>query len=158
MSMWEIDTILVKSIELIKNSNLTLESGKHIVWNLENIPETYEFDAGSFTKSEIENEDTYKRIHLFELGNLVLKEAENQNKIELIYDWSAFVLNFFDFFAKIEHLEVLKSTYLEEMKSIFSKYNFEDYEPIHNTLTIYKNGNEWFSKERNDLMKWYYNK
>ncbi|WP_179348977.1 hypothetical protein [Winogradskyella pacifica] len=156
--MWEIDTLLKSSIELISDSKLNPELKKHIVWNLENIPEVYEFDAGNFIKSELDSSFTYKKMNPYGLGYLIINEAKNNNKNHLIYDWSAFLLNFWsEYFSNIDTLEHIKLNYLEHIKDIFSKYDFTDYEPIHTTLTIYNNGNKWFSEEQNNLIKWYCN-
>lgn len=74
----------------------------------------------------------------------------------LTYDWFAFLLNFWqEYFSDSFKLKDVKSTYLLKMKEIFTALNFETYQPIHTTLTIYKNGSEWFSSEQNELIKWY---
>lgn len=156
MGMWEIDTLLKSSIELIKDSELESESKKHVVWNLENIPEVYEFDAGSFEKSELTSSFEYRKMNPYELGVLIVRASKSKNKNNFIYDWSAFLLNFWnEYFSEIENIESLKSNYLEEMKNVFTKLNFTDYEPIHGSLTIYEDGNKWFSDEQNELIKWY---
>ena len=156
MSMWEIDTLLTNSIELIKKSGLDNASKKQIIWNLEHIPDVYEFDAGNFSKTELDHDFNYNEINPFELGVQVVIEAQKNNTDSLIYDWSAFLLNnWTEYFSKTGKLEDIKSKYLEEMKAVFSKLNFKDYEPLHATLTIYENGNKWFSEEQNNLIKWY---
>ena len=156
MGMWEIDALLTNSIDFIRESELHHENKRHIVWNLENIPEEYEFDAGSFEKTELTSNFEYKKMNPYQLGKLVMEQAKNSSKNNLIYDWSAFLLNYWnEYFSEIDKLENLKSKYLEEMKIIFEQFNFSDYEPIHASLTIYKNGNEWFNEEQNNLIKWY---
>lgn len=159
MSMWEIDTLLISSIELIKESNLEKKNKKHIIWNLEQIPETYEFDAGRFLKSELDTTFEYEQKHPYQLGSIITKIAENTNNKELIYHWSAFLLNFWDtYFKDIENLEKIKAKHLTDIKNIFSKFNFNNFNPIHATLTISNCENEWFSREQNDLIKWFLTK
>ncbi len=156
MSMWEIDTLLTSSIELIKKSDLDKESKKQLIWNLENIPEVYEFDAGGFSKTELDDDFNYSKTNPYELGLQVVVEAKKSNQNNLIYDSSAFLLNHWsEYFSETDKLENIKSKHLGEMKTIFFQFDFSNYEPLHATLTIYKDGNEWFSEEQNDLIKWY---
>lgn len=158
MAMHEIDYLLKDSIKLIQNSNLEGNRKKNVVRNLETLPEDYEFDAGGFNKTEVDENFEYKKINPFELGVIVSQEAIKQKSNGLIYDWSAFLLNFsnegYHFYGIFDY-KTLKSTYLKELKNIFSTLNFESYEPQHATLTLHKNGNEWFSEELNELIKWY---
>jgi len=156
MSLWEINTLLQKSIKLIQESNLDKENKKQIVWNLENIPEVYEFDAGGFEKSEISDNFDYKKIDIYELAYHIIVEAQLKKIYYLIYDWSAFLLNYWeDYFSNLHELDILKSKYLQKIKDTFSKLNFDDYTPTHPTLTLYKDGNKWFSEKQNNLITWY---
>jgi len=156
MGMWEIDKLLTSSIVLVRKSVLDADHKKHIVWNLERLPEVYGFDAGGFEKSEESSTFEYQNMHPYELGVLMLKEAKASHVHHLIYDWSAFLLNYWnEYFSEIEELDRLKSHYLEEMKTIFGQLNFSDYRPTHASLTLYANGNKWFSEEQNGLIRWY---
>ncbi|MCO1336941.1 hypothetical protein MO867_21675 [Microbulbifer sp. OS29] len=75
---------------------------------------------------------------------------------DLIYVWSAFLLNFGnEYFSEVDTIEGLKSNHLKKMKSLFSQHDFGGYAPLHRTLTIYKDGGEWFAEEQNDLIKWF---
>ncbi len=156
MSMWEIDTILKKSINLVRDSNLNTDEKRNIIWSLENIPQNYAFDAGSFELTEDDDNYNYKVINPFQLGLIIMQITSQQDDKSLIYDWSAFLLNYFSYFSGIDNLEHLKSNYLVEMKTIFHSFDFTNYEPIHNSLTIYKNGNQWFEEQQNQLIKWYF--
>ncbi|MFV0605544.1 MAG: hypothetical protein ACK5NK_06835 [Niabella sp.] len=156
MAMWEIDTLLTDSIKFIKASNLDNEMKKHLVWNLENIPELYKFDAGGFEKSELDSGFEYQKINPYKIGEIITMASNEGNTTNLIYDWSAFLLNFWqDYFSDTVKLEDIKSTHLLKMKEVFSTLDFTDYEPIHATLTIYKDGKGWFSQEQNELTQWY---
>lgn len=152
MSMWEIDELLKGSISLVKSSSLSGNEKKHITWSLENLPEKYEMDAGGFSKTENEESSLYEEIPPFKLGGIISKIAIEQNKTDYIYDWSAFLLNYSSEYFK----ENLKEGQLLQIKELYHKYNFIDYEPKHATLTIYQNGNEYFSDEQNELIKWFF--
>ncbi len=155
MAMWEIDTLLKSSVDLVKNSGLIFDERRHLIWNLENIPHNYQFDAGCFEPSEVDKNFDYKTINPYELGLQIMKIVSSQENKHLIYDWSAFLLNFYPYFEHLDTLEKIKSKYLEPMKKIYSNYSFDNYEPIHATLTIYNNGKEWFEEEQNELIKWF---
>ncbi len=154
--MWEIDVLLKKSIEFVKDSNLDNHTKKNILWNLESIPTLYEFDAGNFKKTELDKDFKYQKLTIYKIAEIITITSNKIGIKDLTYDWSAFLLNFWqEYFSDSFKLEDVKSTYLLKMKEKFIALNFETYQPIHTTLTIYKNGNEWFSSEQNELIKWY---
>ena len=157
MSVHEIDHLLKNSIKFVKESAFDESLKRQMIWSLENIPEKYAFDAGNFLKTEVDSSFDYLEINPYDLGVKILVEANNGSRdINLIYDWSAFLLNFGnEYFSEIGTIETLKETYLEKMSSIFKQHDFIDYKPLHRTLTVYQDGNDWFSKEQNDLIKWY---
>jgi len=153
MSMWEVDELLKDSIALIQNSKLEAIEKKNIIWNLENLPDKYEMDAGGFAKSELSDTYSYRLISPYKLGETVAEVSVEQNKQEHIYDWSAFLLNYFSEYFKTES----KETSLAKLKTLFQTHNFDNYRPKHATLTIYKDGNQYFDDEQNELIKWFVN-
>ncbi len=156
MAMWEIDVLLKSSIRLVEQSAMHTNKKKHLIWNLEQLPERYEFDAGGFEKSALDSNFEYKVIHPYELGLIISREAKRQNTPHFIYDWSAFLLNYWNqYFASLDALENLKSTYLEPMKALYHSFDFGAYEPIHASLTVYEKDQEWFEEEQNALIRWY---
>ncbi len=158
MSMWEIDDLLTRSIALIRTSDLNKESKKHLIRSLEDLPGMYDFDAGGFEKTELSYDFLYQDVNPYEIGINVAVVAVKVEDKALIYDWSAFLLNFWsEYFSKTENLEHIKSDALGNLKTVFSRFNFDDYQPIHASLTIYPDGNEQFSEEQNELIKWYCN-
>lgn len=155
--MWEINELLKNSISVIKNATIETNQQKNIIWNLENLPEKYQFDAGGFTKTENDSNFNYETMNPYEFGLLVCIEAEKQSKTDLIYNWSAFLLNYWsEYFADSTNLEELKNNSLLSLKEKFHKYSFEDYKPTHASLTMYKEGNKWFTEEQNNLIQWFY--
>ncbi|OQD42192.1 hypothetical protein BUL40_12305 [Croceivirga radicis] len=154
--MWEIDEIIISGIQLIKNSDLEETSKKNIIWNLENLPDVYSFDAGMYNRTELDMGFKYQLMHPYEVGLFVVKEAKKQGYNDLVYDWSAFLLNYREgYFSTIAKAEELKESYLGEMKAVFSSIDFKDYKPIHDSLTIFRDGMDWFSPEQQNLVKWY---
>lgn len=158
MSMWEIDNLLTKSITLIQTSNISVVDKKHSIWNLEQLPEVYKFDAGGFTKQETDTSFQYKKKHPFELGVIIVDLAVKENNKGLIYDWSAFLLNYYhEYFLETDTLEALKTNYLQKIKLAYASQNFDTYKPTHASLTMYSKGNEWFSEAQNALIQWFCN-
>lgn len=154
MAMWEIDSLLTRSIRVIEESELESNVKRHIVWNLERLPEVYGFDAGGFDKSETDSTYEYREIDPFELGLFVSDEAKLLEAKGLVYDWSAFLLNYSDgYFSKVDREQKIEA--LRELKSILSKMDFSNYQPIHPSLTIYPAGHKSFSETQNNLIKWF---
>ncbi len=142
MAMWEIDTLLKKSIRTIKNSKLNSKEKKHIIWSLEKLPQTYEFDAGSFEMIETDEKFEYKEMNPYELGLQIAQIASEQEDKSLIYDWSAFLLNFYPYFQHLDSYKNIKSKYLKPIRKLYYDFDFNDYKPIYSTLTIY-NEKKW---------------
>lgn len=154
--MWEIDELLKGSISLVQKSSLVDTEKGNVVWSLENLPEKHEMDAGGFSKTENNINSLYDEINPFKLGEILSKIAIEQNQTDYIYDWSAFLLNFSgEYFNKYYSQDNLKESVLIKIKERYHKYDFNNYEPKHATLAIYKNGNKYFSDEQNQLIKWF---
>lgn len=154
MAMWEIDNLITRSIDVIKKSELEDDVKRHIVWSLEHLPETHEFDAGGFPKTEIDEEFEYREIDPFELGLFVSDEAKDLEENGLVYDWSAFLLNFSgEYFSKVDSEQKIEA--LQEIRSILFKLDFSNYQPTHPTMTIYPTGHKSFSEVQNNLIEWF---
>ena len=153
MSMWEIDELLKGSISLVKESNLSEDEKRHVTWNLENLPEKFEMDAGGFSKTENDERSLYDEMPPFKLGEIISIVATEQNKTDYIYDWSAFLLNY----STEYFIENLKKATLLQVKELYHNQEFSGYAPKHPTLTIYKDGNKYFSDEQNELIEWFLN-
>ncbi len=159
MALWEIDEIIISGIELIKQSELEPTFKKHILWNLENIPELYGFDAGMFNRTELDIGFTYERMNIYNVGYYVITEAKKRGYNDLVYDWSAFLLNFREgYFSEIAATDELREGVLKQVKLIFDSLDFSNYQPIHRSLTLYKDGRDWYSKDQKALVKWFCSK
>lgn len=95
-------------------------------------------------------------ISSYDLALLIIKEADNKKQSSSVYDWTAFLINYgFAYQLSDAPLENLKEQYFVPIKAIYRKYNFTDYEPMHDSLTITKEAVEWFGKEENEFIKWF---
>ena len=161
MSMWEIDELLKSSITLVQESDLSDSEKRNVTWNLENLAEKHEMDAGGFSKIENDDSSKYDDISPFKLGEITSTLASDKNQTDFIYDWSAFLLNFYgEYFSKFstndQSSDDQSKGELMKIKALYHKYDFSNYEPKHATLTIYKDGNNYFSEEQNQLIKWFF--
>ncbi len=93
------------------------------------------FDYGSLLWKRIvqEDEPDPKNIDVFEIGLIIMREAQVLGYTDLIYEWYGFTINFFDWFSKGRDFEELKSKYFIEMKEIFltsgAKKNIPEHHP-----------------------------
>lgn len=153
MSMHEIDYLLKSGILTIRESDLSDTDKRNLIWSVENLSEKYGFDAGGFSKTENEDSSSYQEVDPFEIGEIVSKIVGETNQAGNIYDWSAFLLNFWsEYFSEYHTLDGLVS-----LKQMYGESDFSDYKPIHDSLTIYENGQGYFSDEQNDLIRWFLN-
>lgn len=156
MGMWELDTLLKESIQIILNSSLDVDERRIIVWNLETLPERYEFDAGKFERTETDKKFEYKLIDPYVLGFMMIKESDKQKNAASIYNWTAFMLNHWEeYFPTHKSSEFLKENYFAAYKITFRQYNFTAHKPIHASLTVFPEGNEWFSEKKNEMINWF---
>ena len=110
-------------------------------------------DAGRFAKIKNDESSSYTEIPAHKLGSIIATVANEQNQSNFIYGWSAFLLNHSsEYFA-----ENLVKGQLLQMKELYHKQDFTCYQPKHPTLTIYSNGNKYFSDKQNELIKWFSN-
>ncbi len=65
------------------------------------------------------NEPYPKNLDVFEIALIMMAEAETLQHIDLIYEWYAFIINFYDWFSGDRDFEILKEKYFIEMKDIF---------------------------------------
>ena len=126
-----------------------------MIWNLENLPEKHEMDVGGFSNTENNDNSLYDETNPFKLGEIIFRIAIEQNQTDSIYDWSAFLLNFSDeYFNEYYSPNKLKEEGLINLREKYHNHDFKNYVPKHATLTIYNGGNEYFSDEQNQLIKW----
>ncbi len=158
MSMYEIDILLKNSIKMCKKADL--HDKRNVIWNLEQMPNPnrLNLDAGCFEMSEVDEDFKYSEMNIFELIKIVMNLANKEPEhYHLIYDWSAFMMNFYEHIKAYQPFdkEQIKKD-LQPVKELFKNHNFDNYEPIHPTLTVYYGGNDdWFGDEQNEFIKWY---
>ncbi|MGH1335030.1 MAG: hypothetical protein ACRBFS_02805 [Aureispira sp.] len=159
MSLYEVDELLTRSITFFKKSALKAEKKRPLIWNLERLPKRYDMDAGNFPLSEIG--DDVAPIFAAVLGKIVIEEAHQQKDQYLVYHWTAFLLNYFDYFKEDMPLAQLKEEHLSVVKDIYHQYDFEDYEPAHRSLEVYEVLEEemeaWFSPLQLEILDWFLN-
>ncbi|MCF6350206.1 MAG: hypothetical protein L3J23_04135 [Flavobacteriaceae bacterium] len=139
-------------------------------WNRETNPSTCYygenkifFDYGSFLwKKNIKKEELEpKNLDVFEIALTLVKEAEKQKDIDLIYQWYGFVINFYDWFSENRDFKVLKEMYFIEMKQIFlSNYDSKNIPEHHKNLHIHnqdelKKISYYFKEKLLEIMKWF---
>jgi len=84
------------------------------------------------------NEGTLEVMNVYDLGLYVIREAHREQDKGLVYDWTAFLLHMGPHWLdKKMPAEELIDSHFEEIKGIWSLYDYADYEPINDSLTIY---------------------
>ena len=160
MSLYEIDDLLLASVALVRAAEADGARRKNAIWNLEQIPERYGFDAGGFDKTETGEMSGYETMDAPEVAIRVARLADATGDRALVYDWTAFMLiwgpGYFDAF---QDLDSLKQGALGELKEIFGKHDYEGHQPRHRSLTMDLEEMEEMAEETGDerlvaLMRW----
>lgn len=113
------------------------------------------YDLGSPLWEKLEKE-TPKEFALYDLGLEIIKEADEQNYKNGVYDWTAFLINYgLNYFEQNETIEVLKETYFKTIKRIFKKYDFSDHEVMHRSLEVMKSPEDWLGEEESEFIEWF---
>lgn len=157
MSLHEVDDLLKRSFKLIRKSKLPADHKRALIWNLERLPNRYDMDAGGYDITETGDNVTPVIAHA--LGKAVVEEAHHNKDKNLIYDWSSFLLNYFDYFKEDASFAILKKEYMGPIRAIYQQYNFEGHKASHRSLEVYEeideDMEEWFSKQQVELMQWF---
>ena len=106
------------------------------------------------------DEGTVEIMNVFELGLCLVREAHKQNNKELVYDLTAFLLMTGPYFDKSSAEEII-SKYFEEIRTIWSSYDYSDYEPLSESLTIQEptpDDLQWRGGVSANLIRWFFNK
>lgn len=107
------------------------------------------------------DEGTVEIMNTFELGLYLVREAHKRNNKDLVYDLTAFLLKMGPGFIdnKVTAEEVI-SKYFEEIRMIWYEYDYSDYDPLRESLTIYEPTSElieWLGGLRRELVRWFLN-
>lgn len=106
------------------------------------------------------DEGTVEIMNVFELGLYLVREAHKQNNKESVYDLTAFLLMTGPYLHKSSAEEII-SKYFEEIRTIWSSYDYSDYEPLSESLTIQEptpDDMEWRGGVSTNLIRWFFNK
>lgn len=90
--------------------------------------------------SPLRKDKRLKVMNVYDLGIYLIREANRFENKGLVYEWTAFLLNMGPAWVKGKMTaEEIIDKYFEEIKAIWSGYNYSDYEPLRGSLTIYTN-------------------
>lgn len=78
------------------------------------------------------DEPPLEKMSSYDLGLYLIREADKLKEKAPVYDWTAYLVAFGD---DVDSEELIKK-YFKEIKKIWSKYDYSDYEPIHACLTL----------------------
>ncbi len=82
-------------------------------------------------------------MNVYDLGLYLIREADKQQDKGLVYDWTAFLLKVGPYWLdKKMPAEELINSHFEEIKRIWSAYDYSDYQPVSQSLTIYTDPSE----------------
>lgn len=108
-------------------------------------------------------EPRLKVMNVYDLGLFLIRAAHRRQHKELIYDWTAFLLKFgYHFVDKSVTVEEVIEKRFVEIKEIWSGYDYTDYEPLRDSLTIdihdEEELNDWIISlggVRGGLLQWF---
>jgi hypothetical protein len=150
--------------EALKTKNfefLNLKVGKE--WGADNPIAAYwdkktdllYYDLGSPFWEQLE-EEIPQELVLYDLGLEIIKEAHEQKQKNVVYDWTAFLINYgLNYFKQTESIDVLKEKYFETIKEIFKGYDFSDYTVMHPSLELMKAPEDWLGEEESKFVEWF---
>jgi hypothetical protein len=106
------------------------------------------------------DEGTVEIMNVFDLGLYLVREAHKRNDKGLVYDLTAFILKTGQYLDNKSTADEIISKYFEEIRSIWSSYDYSDYEPLHDSLSLAEPTTEdleWYGGEKLKLMRWFFN-
>ncbi|SFO91340.1 hypothetical protein SAMN05428949_6954 [Chitinophaga sp. YR627] len=105
-------------------------------------------DYGSPLRKE---EPALTIMEIYDLGLYLIREAHQQQDRDRVYEWTAYILKFGAISLDDDaDAEELISRYFKEIKSIFYSYDYTDYKPVDEALTIFWPG----SKDSDGYTEW----
>jgi len=113
------------------------------------------YDFGSPLWQQLE-EEVPQKFAFYDLGLEIIQEAHEQKYKNMVYDWTAFLINYgLNYFEQKESIEVLKKKYFTDMKYIFTQYDFSDYTIMHHSLEVMKSPQDWMEEEASQFIQWF---
>lgn len=105
------------------------------------------------------DEPPLEMMYSYDLGLYLIREADKLNLKEPVYDWAAYLIAF----GEDVEAEELIEKYFKEIKKIWLKYDYSDYEPIHASLTLSREAldddEDWkdtFEDGREGILDWFF--
>jgi len=94
-------------------------------------------------------------MSVYDLALFLIREAHKRGDKGLVYDWTAFLIKYGGISLKEKMTaEEMIGKYFREIKRVWYGYDYSDYKPIHDSLTIFIPGsgktdgyNEWAISE-----------
>lgn len=151
MGMHEIETLLTNSAQVVGASQLEPGEASNLLGNLEGLAPRLELDAGVDLGGIAQG----RELHVFDLGMTVMRLAQSQQEASVVYDWLAFLLNFWSHMPQTEAYSsaVIEQVYFPSMRELWNANDFSAHKPLHATLTVYPDGKNWFDDEHNALIR-----
>ena len=107
------------------------------------------------------DESPLEEMYSYDLGLYLIREADKLKDKAPVYNWTAYLVAF----GEDVEAEELIEKYFKEIKEIWSKYDYSDYEPIHYSLTLSREAldddEDWkdtFEDGRDGLLDWFFGK
>ncbi|MCF6404917.1 hypothetical protein L3C95_18600 [Chitinophaga filiformis] len=111
-----------------------------VVAYLENETRKIYIDYGSPLRKD---EGALELMSEYDLGLHLIREAHKLRDKALVYDWTAYLIKLgSNWFKETMTADELISRYFSEIKTIWYAYDYTDYKPINESLTIYPVGAE----------------
>lgn len=113
------------------------------------------YDLGAPLWEQLEKEIP-QELALYDLGLEIINEAHEQKDKSGVYDWTAFLINYgLNYFEQTSSIEVLKEQYFKTIKTIFTSYDFSDYEVMHQSLEVMTAPQDWQEEEESKFIVWF---
>ena len=108
-----------------------------------------DFGSEFYTK----NKDEVIKKSPLDFGYLIIQEGSRQNDKSIVYDWTAFMINYLlAWFSTNQSTNELKTNYFSEIRNAIHKFDFSNYKALHEGLDI-NNIPEYWLKEMSEKQK-----
>lgn len=150
------DELKKKDFEFIYN-DVTKGWGKDNLlvgyWNLKDQKIFLDYDSPLWANDK---KTILKNLFFYDLAKEIIEMAHHQKNENLVYDWTAFMLNYgVPFFSPELEDEKMITKYIAPIKIIFDSYSYDAYEPIHESLTVEMPPIEWADEKTIQLYEYF---
>lgn len=96
-------------------------------------------------------------MNVYDLGLYLIREAHKQQNKGFVYEWTAFlIMQGPHFLDKNATAEEIINRYLEEIKKIWSGYDYSDYDPLLIIMEPTSELLEWMGGVKGKLIRWFH--